>query len=265
MGILDRTSDLFGAKMNSLLDRLEDPDEQLDYTYERLQDELGKVESALTDLVTEKKRLEARRDDVQERVGERNEQARGAVAAGRDDLARKALRRKRAEMQELDDLEADIDELESAQQTLLERRDDLERRIERFRTEREQLKARRKAAEADLTVSEAMADTGEAGGLSEADTAIGDVADRTEELEARTAALEELDEEDALSRTNVFGDEDDIKAELDRIQTDDEIESELDLLRNELGKSSDGAESSGTDATGETDDAGDEEESKDSS
>ncbi|MFC5366960.1 PspA/IM30 family protein [Salinirubrum litoreum] len=259
MGILDRTSDLFGAKMNSLLDRLEDPDEQLDYTYERLQDELSKVESALTDLVTEKKRLEARRDDVESRVADRNEQAREAVAAGRDDLAREALRRKRAEMQDLDDLEADIDELESAQQTLLERRDDLERRIERFRTEREQLKARRKAAEADLTVSETMADTGEDGGLSEADTAIGDVADRTAELEARTAALEELDEQDALGRTGVFGDEDDIEAELDRIQTDDEIESELALLRDELGETTDDTESAGAGATGEADDAGDEE------
>jgi phage shock protein A len=253
MGILDRTSDLFGAKMNALLDRLEDPDEQLDYTYERLQDELAKVETALTDLVTEKKRLEARRDEVEERVAERNQQARDAVAAGRDDLARKALRRKRAEMQELDELEADVDELEAAQETLLDRRDDLERRIERFRTEREQLKARRKAAEADLTVSEAMADTGEDGTLAETDTAIGDVADRTEELEARTAALEELDRQDALSRTGVFGDEDDIEAELDRIQSDDEIESELDLLRDELGASTDDA-----DAT-EGDDASDEE------
>lgn len=253
MGILDRTSDLFGAKMNTLLDRLEDTDEQLDYTYERLQDELAKVESALADLVTEKKRLEARRDEVEDRVTERNQQAREAVAAGRDDLARKALRRKRAEMQEVDDLEADVDELKTAQQTLLDRRDDLERRIERFRTEREQLKARRKAAEADLTVSEAMADTGEEGALAETDTAIGDVADRTEELEARTAALEELDQQDALSRTGVFGDEDEVAAELDRIQSDDEIESELDLLRDELGASSDDA-----DAT-EGDDASDEE------
>jgi phage shock protein A len=255
MGILDRTSDLFGAKMNTLLDRLEDPDEQLDYTYERLQDELAKVESALTDLVTEKKRLEARRDEVEERVAERNQQAREAVAAGRDDLARKALRRKKTEMRELDDLEADVDELESAQQTLLDRRDDLERRIERFRTEREQLKARRTAAEADLTVSEAMADTGDEGSLAETDTAIGDVADRTEELEARTAALEELDQQDALSGTGVFGDEDDIEAELDRIQTDDEIESELDLLRDELGASTGESESSSAGDAESADDA----------
>jgi phage shock protein A len=264
MGILDRTSDLFGAKMNSLLDRLEDPDEQLDYTYERLRDELGKVESALTDLVTEKKRLEARRNDVEARVAERNDQAREAVAAGRDDLARTALRRKRAEMEELDDLEADIDELESAQRTLLERRDDLERRIERFRTEREQLKARRTAAEADLTVSEAMADAGEVDGGSETDAAIDSAADRTEELEARTAALDELEGQNALSGTRTFGDEDDIEAELDRIRTDDEIESELDLLRDELGTSTaDGAESGDTDSSGAGDAA--DEESDDSS
>ena len=36
-------------EVQELLDRLEDPDEQLEYTYERLRDELGDVESALAD------------------------------------------------------------------------------------------------------------------------------------------------------------------------------------------------------------------------
>jgi phage shock protein A len=240
MGLLDRTSDLFGAKMNTLLDRLEDPDEQLDYTYERLRDELSNVESALADLVTEKKRLEARREEVESKVSERNQQAREAVAAGRDDLARKALRKKQTEMADLEELEADIDELESAQQTLVERRDELERRIERFRTEREQLKARQKAAEADAHATEALSEAGRAGagsgGLAETDAAIDDVADRTEELEARAAALEELESENALGggRSRVFGDEDEVAAELDRIRTDDDIESELDVIRAEV-------------------------------
>lgn len=222
MGLTDRTTDLLNTRVNALLDRLEDDGESADYAVERLHDELKRVKEAILDLVTEKKRLEQRRDRLQERVEERNEQAREAVAAGREDLAREVLRKKQRELNDLEDLDEQISELADAQEELIERSDELERRVDHYRAERARTSARETAARADLATKGGVG--GDAGRYAES------AADEIDEREARAAALEELEER------GVFDDEEDLEAELAQLRTDDEIEDELSTIRKEMGK-----------------------------
>ena len=58
MGILSRASYVVRSKINAVLNRAEDPSETLDYSYERLRDELQDVKKGIADLTTQKKRLE---------------------------------------------------------------------------------------------------------------------------------------------------------------------------------------------------------------
>ena len=58
MGILSRASYVIRSKINAVLNRAEDPSETLDYSYERLRDELQDVKKGIADLTTQKKRLE---------------------------------------------------------------------------------------------------------------------------------------------------------------------------------------------------------------
>ncbi len=57
MGLWSRIMALFGAKMNSALDRMENPVETLDYSYEKQVDLLRDVKRGLADVATSKQRL----------------------------------------------------------------------------------------------------------------------------------------------------------------------------------------------------------------
>jgi phage shock protein A len=249
MGLLDRTSDLVNRRVNRLLDGLEDDAASAAYDDERLREELGRVDDALTDLVTERKRLESRRADVEERVETANEEAREAVAAGREDEAREVLRRKQADVRRLEEVDDGIEELREAESELKTRRTELAKRVDRVRATRAERDARRRTAEAEATVSEALSgDPAEESG--EAGRRAAGAADAVDEAEARAAALEEL-------RAEGFFDDEDVEAQLARERTDDAVEAELDTLRREVrGDDADDDGDSGGDGTGGRDDEG---------
>jgi len=94
MGILPRTSYVIRSKINAVLNRAEDPNETLDYSYEQLRDELQDVKQGIADLTTLKKRLEIQKRRLEENVEKHNDQARQAVEQDREDLARRALEKK---------------------------------------------------------------------------------------------------------------------------------------------------------------------------
>lgn len=223
MGLFDRTTDAFEREVNRLLDDVEDPQESLDYTYERLRDELGNVDEAMVDLVTQRKRLERERDRLEERVDEHNDRARRAVEDGDDGRAREHLEAKRSDMERLDDVETRIADLRDAESEVKARRNELRERIERFRTERAELTARQRAANAESAVADALGRDDEDG---YADRRVADATDDVEESEARAAALDELQSEGFFDDGGTTPEED-----LDAARVDAEVESELEMLR----------------------------------
>src|SRR6187200_116084 len=94
MGLMSRTSAIVRAWYSKLLDRAEDPAVTLDYSYERQLELLQNVKKGIADVVTAKKRLELQEQQLQQSVVKLDTQARQALAAGREDLARQALERK---------------------------------------------------------------------------------------------------------------------------------------------------------------------------
>ena len=58
MGLLSRAGEIIRAKFSSLLNRAENPQETLDYSYERQLESLQNVKRGVADVVTAKKRLE---------------------------------------------------------------------------------------------------------------------------------------------------------------------------------------------------------------
>ena len=115
MGILSRASYVIRSKVNSLLNRAEDPTESLDYSYEQMRDELQDVKQGIADLTTQKKRLEIQQRKLEENVEKHNRQAREAVQQDRDDLARKALEKKKSKMAQIEELEGQIADLNNTQ------------------------------------------------------------------------------------------------------------------------------------------------------
>src|ERR687891_1235561 len=103
-GLMQRMALVVKAKLSKLLDRAEDPTETLDYSYEQQLRLLQDVKRGVADVVTAKKRLELQTTKLEQDLVKLEEQARQALASGREDLARRALERKSGFQQQLRDL-----------------------------------------------------------------------------------------------------------------------------------------------------------------
>src|ERR671937_581971 len=118
-GLMSRLSMVIRAKFSKLLDRAEDPGETLDYSYERQIQLLQNVKRGIADVATARKRIELQTKTLEQSVVKLDTQARQAVGAGREDLARQALERKAAAQQQLQGLDDQVKQLAAQQDKLV--------------------------------------------------------------------------------------------------------------------------------------------------
>src|SRR5438552_134408 len=222
-GLMSRASTIVKAKFSKLLDRAEDPGETLDYSYEQQLQLLQNVKRGVADVVTAKKRLQMQNEQLEQSVVKLETQARQAVAAGREDLARQALGRKSAVQQQLQGLDQQVQQLGDQQDKLVSSQQKLESRIESFRSQKEVIKAQYSAAEAQVKVGEAA--TGIGRGMEDTGLAIQRAKDKTEELQARASAIDELTASGALE--DFTDNRTQLDRELEQISSTSQVEVEL--------------------------------------
>ncbi len=232
MGLLNRMGTVIKAKMNKLIGRMEDPRETLDYSYEKQLDLLQNVKRGVAEVATSKKRLQLQRAKLLENSEKLEGQARDAVKANREDLARLALERKNALTSQIAGLDKEIATLEAEQEKLVAAEKRLSTKIEVFRSKKETIKAQYSAAEAQVKISESVSGISEE--MADVGMSIERAEGKTEEMKARSAALDELIEQGTL--VDFTSGEDDIERELAKISRTGSIETELARLRSEVGK-----------------------------
>src|SRR3712207_519559 len=140
-GLMSRAGTVIKAKFSKVLDRAEDPGETLDYSYEKQLELLQNVKRGVADVVTAKKRLQLQTNQLESSLVKLETQARQALAAGREDLARSALERKAAVQQQLQGLDQQVQQLEQQQEKLVASERQLSAKIEAFRSQKEVIKA----------------------------------------------------------------------------------------------------------------------------
>src|SRR5207302_10339226 len=160
-GLMQRTSLIFKSKASRALNRAENHTQTLDYSYEQMLQQLQNVKRGVADVVTAKKRLELQTQSIEQNVVKLETQARQAVAANREDLARQALERKAIAQQQLQSMDGQVEQLADQQEKLVAAQQQLETRIESFRSQKEVLKAQYSAAEAQVKVGEAATGIGQ--------------------------------------------------------------------------------------------------------
>jgi phage shock protein A len=231
-GLMNRTSTLIKAKISKLLDRAEDPGETLDYSYEKQLELLQNVKRGVADVVTAKKRLELQTTQLEQSVVKLDSQARQALQAGREDLAREALQRKSVAQEQLQGLDQQVKGLEAQQEKLIASEKQLATRVESFRSQKEVIKAQYSAAEAQVKIGEAATGIGEQ--MADTGLAIQRAKDKTEQMTARAAAVDELVESGALEDFTSGG-ETDLDRELRKLTTGTQVDDELAKLKAEIG------------------------------
>ena len=234
-GLIERMSLVIKSKLNKLLDRAEDPAETLDYSYEQQRQLLQNVKRGIADVATSKKRLQLQTDKLEQSLVKLDSQARDAVAAGREDLARAALERKALAQQQLQDLDGQIEQLDQQQQKLATSEKQLAAKIEAFRSQKEVIKAQYSAAEAQVRIGEAATGIGEQ--MADTGLAIERARDKTEQMQARASAVDELIAAGTLDDFTA-GDQTQLDRELASISADRQVDAELEKLRAEVGAGS---------------------------
>jgi phage shock protein A len=228
-GMWQRFKMIFKSKANAAMDRAENPAQTLDYSYEKQLEMLQKVRRGVADVATSRKRVELQIAGLDKQLGKLDDQARAALAGGREDLAREALIRKSAVSQQIIDLHAQLEQLTAQEQKLTVASQQLQTKVESFRTQKETIKATYSAAEAQVRINEAF--TGISNELGDVGMAIQRAEDRTAQMQARAGAMEELMATGALE---VTGGKDSLTAELERMAADNQVENELAAMRAQL-------------------------------
>src|ERR1035437_9202618 len=232
-GLGGRMSTVVKAKVSKLLDRAEDPAETLDYSYQKQVEQLQNVKKGIADVVTAKKRLQMQETSLQQSVVKLDTQARQAVAAGKEDLARTALERKKVAQTELQSLATQASEPER-QQKLTDSEQKLRAKIEAFRTKKEVIKAQYSAAEAQVRISEAATGVGEQ--MADVGLAMQRAVDKTENMRARADAVSELEAAGTFDDITALGSgEDDIDRQLKQLSSQPVVDDELEKMKSELG------------------------------
>jgi phage shock protein A len=228
-GLMSRMSTVVKAWISRLLDRAEDPSVTLDYSYERQREQLQRVKKGVAEVVTAKKRLELQTQKLEAELPKLDQQARQALTAGREDLARQALERKAFAQTQLQSLDQQIAGLEAQQEKLIVGEKRLAAKVEAFRTQKETIKAEYSAAEAQVRISEAASGIGEE--MADTGLAIERARDKTEQMQARASAVDELVEAGTLED---FTGGTQLDRELAQIATGSQVDEELARLKGEL-------------------------------
>jgi phage shock protein A len=232
-GLMSRLSLIFKAKFSKALDRAENPNETLDYSYEEQLRQLQNVKRGIADVTTAKKRLELQYTSMQQQVDKLDGQARDALKVNREDLAREALTRKTAVQGQLDGIMQQGQQLEAQQQKLIEGERTLQAKVEAFRTQKEVIKAQYSAAEAQVRIGEAATGIGEQ--MADVGLAVQRAKDKTDQMQARANAIDELTASGALTDLTSSGD--DIDRQLAQISQGGQVDDELEKMKAELGTS----------------------------
>src|SRR5688572_27018066 len=224
---MNRASTVVKARISKLLDRAEDPSITLDYSYEKQRELLQDVKRGIADVVTAKKRLQLQATQLEQSVVKLDGQAREAVGAGREDLARQALERKTGVQAQLRGLDGQIAGLEEQQERLIHSEKQLQAKIEAFRSEKEVIKAQYSAAEAQVRIGEAATGIGEQ--MADTGLAIDRARDKTEQMQARASAIEELTAAGTLE--DFTSDKTQLDRELEALTSSTQVDSELERIK----------------------------------
>lgn len=156
MGILDRVSQLVRANVNDMLDRAEDPEKMINQILRDMQENITEARKAVASMIAQEKELEADLAQTTKLSSEWQRKAERAVSAGKDDLAREALRRKKDNDENAAVYQQQLTVQEQAVEKLKSQLTALESKYQSTLSQRDSLIARQRRAEAQKKVTASL-------------------------------------------------------------------------------------------------------------
>ena len=218
------------------MDKVENQDEMLDYSFEKQTELINKLRRNIADVVTAKRQLEMQKAKLSANTSTLEEQAHRALDSNREDLARQALERKNTILIQIQNLDKQITDMQAEQEKLENTERRLAAKVEEFKTRKEVIKAQYSSAEAQVKINESV--TGISEEMHDVGMALDRAEDKTEKMKARAQALDEMVDTGVLTDyTNPQGmgggGGGELGSELDKITIQQSVDQELSKMKAE--------------------------------
>ena len=180
MGVFSRLSDIINSNINAMLDKAEDPEKIARLIIQEMEDCLVEVRSAAARSMADKKEYERDISQLEQTRLDWTAKAELAVEKGREDLARGALSAKQRAEREIDGRRQ---ALKAIEEVSIRRQEDLEKlqaKLDEAKTKHRALVVRREAAEQRI----AMRSRIEVNKVDEAMRRYGQIERKVDEMEA---------------------------------------------------------------------------------
>lgn len=160
MSIFDRLFRIGKANVNAAIDKIEDPVKIIDQVLRELDEDVEKVTAAVTSQMAVEKRFERELAEAEEVVARRDAQARQALAANNEDLAREALLDKKKQVEKRDKLQENYDRAKATADKLRAQLTELKSRVTEMKDQRSTLIAQAEAAKTQQKINKTMSGVG---------------------------------------------------------------------------------------------------------
>jgi len=220
--MFQRLSDIIDANLNDLIDRIEDPERMIKQIIREMEENLNQAKEGVINAIANEKQL------LKELESQRNQstiwlqKAQIALEANNEGLAKAALVRKKEIDRIIQNLEPAWQTAKTTSDHLKAQLQKLEAKLEEAKQKRSALAARQHAAQARQQMSKTL-DKFQTGW--DAQTKFDRMEDKVVAIEARTAAIAEL-EDDASA----------LEREFLQMETNQEVEAELASLKVKIQK-----------------------------
>jgi phage shock protein A len=210
MGVFTRFRDIVSANINSMLDHAEDPEKMIKLMIHEMEDTLIELKTSCAGVIAGRKKIERKLEEINSKTDLWDERATLAVAKGRDNLAREALREKRRFARIGETLAGDLSEYGNLIDKYQEDISELENKLNHAKEKKRVLVQRHKSATGSKRAQEEIRRSTSS-----------DTMARFDKLESRIDQMEAEAELVNADRKPT------INEEFDTLTTDVEIENEL--------------------------------------
>ncbi|HEX6539638.1 MAG TPA: PspA/IM30 family protein [Candidatus Dormibacteraeota bacterium] len=232
MSVFRRFTNIFQEKTNAALDRVEDPGQAIDLSYQQLLEQQQKLRTALVQAASGQKRLENQAHELDARIAKLDESAKQAMQGGREDLATQALTQGEMLQQQRHALDPQIQTVGAQIQRMQQALQQYQAKVQAFAAQRETLKAQYESAKATSTAGDTIAGIGEH--TSDAAMMMQRAQDKIARTQAHADAVDSLLASGALDTPSLTGSttlDDQITATV----VDSNVQSKLAALRAQVG------------------------------
>ncbi|XP_058094204.1 probable membrane-associated 30 kDa protein, chloroplastic [Magnolia sinica] len=192
MNIFGRLARVIQSYANSILSSLEDPEKILEQSVTEMNDDLTKMRQATAQVLASQKQLENKYKSAQQASNDWYRRAQLALAKGEEDLAREALKRRKAYADNANVLKNQLGQQKTVVDNLVSNTRLLESKIQEARSKKDTLKARAQSAKTATKVSEMLGNVNTSSALS----AFEKMEEKVLAMESQAEALNQLTTDD---------------------------------------------------------------------